>query len=397
MNVTRFLISEHFHTYLGIPYDEEMVPFPNFGTVLIQHQRYLSKKIAFQWGDKYAFTFQEWTSCVRTLSTAILTSEFRTQTPVLLSLSADPVNMLLFHALLDGGIPAVFIPQKKEIETFSLPFTLIEPDKHVIHSPDNTQETLTIAAEKILNCRPKMPEPFYVPPLRLDHPAVYTLLGDVWVEFTHYNLLVSAQSVGKELALFRDGDTLFSTPVRDFADLVIAGLTSFYYGATTHFYTEVDTLRAQKILQEKKTQLLIPDIKRVDIFELSQDALDYPRDMAVLYRDPAILYLPEKLPFPWRFFWTAPVFGGNGFFVKDKKGVCCKGVDIKVKNGENEGQLMLFGHSIPHAVWLPQQGMLETTVNNMLLTPFRVKILDSERNAFKILNVIKDFYDGVSE
>ncbi|MDK2975719.1 MAG: hypothetical protein PWP06_194 [Candidatus Marinimicrobia bacterium] len=386
MSMIRTLVPEKYHTYLGIPYDEEIVPFPNFGTVLIQHRRYLPDKPAFIWKDVPPFTFKEWGSGIRLLSDALKKEGLNVSSKVCLKPDLSPETIFLFHALLDGGIPAFFAANSDSASTFPLPGDVILPEEYILKGPTGTYESIHSVVHFLLHTRPEAENPFDIPYVSLDHPALFFSKEEIWYEFSQYNLLSAAQSVGKELSLFREGETLFAKQMTDPADWLFAALTTFYYGSTTRFDTDVDAQKAESILKEKKTQVLIPDISNTGVFSLDLTIGDVLRDTAVLYRDSRTGKIPETLSYPWRYFWTAPIFAGNGIFINGRTGSCCKGLDFKVSDSPEGGRLLLLGHSIPHAIWMEKVENLEDILKNDLLTPFHVHCKDPQRRSFIVLD-----------
>ncbi len=386
MSYTRILIPDAYHTYLGIPYDEEIVPFPNFGTVLIQHRRYLPDKPAFIWENVPPVTFKEWSSGVRLLSGALKQAGLDFSSRVRLNLDLSPRTLFLFHALLDGGIPAILTTDPDTGFTFPLPGDVIMPGEFILKGPGDISGSIHSVVDTLLHTRPEAPDPFEVPYISLDHPALFCFDEEMWYEFTQYNLLSAAQSVGKELSLFRDGETLFAKSAADLADWLFAALASFYYGSTTRFETDMDAQKAENILKERKTQVLVPDISRTGIFSPDLTAGEVLRDAAILCRDPRIGKIPETLSFPWRCFWTAPVFAGNGVFVSERKGTCCKGLDFIVSGSPDRGRLMVLGHSVPHAVWLEEPEHWESQFKKHLELPFYVRCEDPQRRTFIVLD-----------
>ncbi|HBY18183.1 MAG TPA: hypothetical protein DEH00_03330 [Candidatus Marinimicrobia bacterium] len=383
--MTRTLVPERYHTYLGIPYDEEIVPFPNFGTVLIQHRRYLPEKPVFIWKDVPPFTFKEWSSGVRLLSDALKQSGLNVSSRVCLKPDLRPETIFLFHALLDGGIPAFFPADSGTGSTFPLPGEVILPEEYILEGPGGTSGSIYSVVDSLLHTRPEAEDPFVIPYVSLDHPALFFSEEEIWYEFAQYNLLSAAQSVGKELSLFREGETLFAKQVKDPADWLFAALTSFYYGSTTRFDIDVNSQKAESILKEKKTQVLVPDISRTGIFSPNLTAGEVLRDTVILFRDSRTGIKPETLPYPWRYFWTAPVFAGNGFFISGRTGRCCKGLDFRVPDSPEGGQLLMLGHSVPHAIWMEKTENVEDILKIHLQTPFRVHCDDPQRRTFIVL------------
>ncbi len=150
---------------------------------------------------------------------------------------------------------------------------------------------------------------------------------------------------------------------------------------------------ADTLLTEKKTQVLVPDISLTGVFNPKKIPRDLLRDVAFLYRIPHNIALPERLPFPWRTFWTAPVYSGNGFFIKNGVGNCCKGMDFQVTDTSGqvltppaEGRLKLAGHSVAHALWLPEDYSPGPFLQDILSIPFHVRSEDPHRMSFIVLD-----------
>ena len=59
------------HSFNGIPYDEEVVPFPNFGAVVFQHNRELSGKLGLT-NELFNWTFSDINNLILKFQTYLL-------------------------------------------------------------------------------------------------------------------------------------------------------------------------------------------------------------------------------------------------------------------------------------------------------------------------------------
>lgn len=178
--------------FLDIPSDELLVPFPNFGAVLMQHGRNL--------GGKTAMDLES-----GPISYAQLLLFCRTHTSQDLSpacgLTSYSQSILNFIACLYHGI-AVHLEFKNTI-----PIKMVAPD---MLSED-------------------------VPYVRLSTQALSLTEKGQKYSYTQYHLLCAAQAVGKAFHLFREGDALLFSQLSTLTDLTAGLLACLYYGKTTRF------------------------------------------------------------------------------------------------------------------------------------------------------------------
>lgn len=391
MKKIRIRIPDRYHVTLGIPYDEEMVPFPNFGTVMIQHRRYLPDKNAFIWDDGPVFTFREWGDAVRTLSEELKSAGLNAGKPLLMKPENKPENILLFHALLDGGIPAV--PVFDMFSEDSFPVALRKISGTFNQFPRIPGVLSLERIREIIRICPEISDTLKTPPVRLDHPALFLFFQDTWGEFCQYNLLCAAQSVGKKLALFREGETLWTRKIHDAPDWLFATLFSFYYGRTIRFSDSFNPAMTEKILSEKKVRTLVSDIALKEIQSPGHIPDDIQKDTVFLYRATRSGDVFRILPYPWKMFWTADVFAGSGFFLENGTAVCCKGMDFTLQGVKHEeisagmeGKLQLTGHSFLHALWTEPGETVTAVIAELQTVPFRIRTTDAERKHFIILD-----------
>ena len=171
--------------YLNIPYDEHIVPFPNFGSVILQHAREFPDKTAFFTPDHAISYLQLLQYCISS------------------ELKVDQHDLLTLFAKLYKGIP------------FKLNFK------------DPLDIRMNISINKFDNI-----DYFNPPYVRLDDQAL--ILNEKY-DFTQYNILVAAQAVGKAFKLFREGAAYCPAEIKSAADLVFGVLGPLYFGKSIYF------------------------------------------------------------------------------------------------------------------------------------------------------------------
>lgn len=373
----RYPVTEMYHQFLGIPYDEEVVPFPNFGTVLIQHRRYLPDKPAFSWFQKESYTFYQWSSCVRSLSGQLTTAGLNGGTPVLVKCVAEPGSILLFHALLDAGIPAVVLSKEEQFVDFPLELKPIGIEGYIsCKFPVNKISGIPFP-QAILSQIPQIDDPLDIPYVRLDNPAVYKRVNNVWAEYSQYNILSASQSVGKELSLFREGRVSFSKTITDLSDWLMAVVTPFYYGSEIRFDEPFYLENTEKILKEKKCQVIIPDIDPKQIGETDKIPDDRLRDVTFLYIAKNHKISRLNLPYPWRELWIDDRCSGNGYIMNGQEGRMCKAMDFMIAEAPRShgewGHLILSGHSLPNALFISEKNDVDSFFKQYFLTSLCVR------------------------
>lgn len=170
--------------YLGVPFDEKLVPFPNFGSVLMQHAREFPDKIVF-YSAKQTVTYSQ-----------------LLQFCILFDVENDQKGLLSLIAKLYRGINSKLnFDEPLHIENISL---------------NELQEI-----------------DFFEPPyVRLDDKAI--ILNKKY-EFSQYNVLVAAQAVGNAFKLFREGAAYCPPKIVSISDLLFGVLAPLYFGKTIHF------------------------------------------------------------------------------------------------------------------------------------------------------------------
>lgn len=183
------------HTFLDIPFEEHVVPFPNFAAVLMQHARKDPEKnalifsgISFSYGDILNF-------CQKNIP----------QKGSFLFNIHDPQKELLpILALLYHGIP------------FSLDFI---SGKGAVLPEFESQNDINTD----------------IPFVQHDQDAL--ILNRKW-RFSQYNLLAASQAVGRVFHLFRPGNACSLLPVNSMQDLLFALLAPLYFGKSIYFDKE---------------------------------------------------------------------------------------------------------------------------------------------------------------
>ncbi|MCF7832989.1 MAG: hypothetical protein K9N05_05395 [Candidatus Marinimicrobia bacterium] len=181
--------------FLDIPYNEHIVPFPNFASVLMQHAREFPDKIALQLEEK-SYTYFD-------LLNICLSYKLNKDNDYKIKIVNIEKEVVFLLALLTRGIP------------FELKF--MEPGTYV--SEDQ------IGKYKIID--------YFDPPyVRLDDKA-FVLNGEY--EFSQYNIMVAAQAVGNAFKLFREGAAYCFPEMFSIADLVFGVLAPLYYAKSIYF------------------------------------------------------------------------------------------------------------------------------------------------------------------
>ncbi len=184
-------------TFLDIPYDEHIVPFPNTAAVLMQHAREFPDKPALCFRDK-TYTY----AALRDLCLSADLSALNGAKP-LVSLHDTQNGLLLMLILLSRGIPFDLDPQAAtHVRAAELPLT------------------------------EKVPGDFEPPFVHLDDTA---MVLDGTYRFSQYNLLVAAQAAGIAFKLFRNGDAVSALPLASVRDLVFGVLGPLYFAKTVRF------------------------------------------------------------------------------------------------------------------------------------------------------------------
>lgn len=221
------------HTFLDIPFEEHVVPFPNFAAVLMQHARKHPGKNAlvfsgtsFSYGDILNF-------CQKNIPG---------KSPFLFTIQDAQQELLPMLVLLYHGIP------------FRLDFI-------------SGDSTLLPEFESRNNINTDIP---YVQP---DQDAV--ILNGKWL-FSQYNLLAASQAVGRAFHLFRPGNACSLLPLTCMRDLLFGLLAPLYFGKSIYF----DKDNPAAALLEAKAQYAWCGDKLPDFSDYNKPLL---RDSAMLF------------------------------------------------------------------------------------------------------------------
>jgi hypothetical protein len=179
------------HTFLDIPYEEHIVPFPNTAAMIMQHAREFPDRTVFRFTDK-DYSYGRLLELCRTFCPD--------QTHFELSFGNIESELILMICLLFWGIP------------FELRF-----DGPPHPSPYHFSTTATDTE---------------IPDVRLDSPA-FTL--DTRYCFSQYNMLAAAQGLGRSFHLFRPGDACCVLPLKSLTDLLFAVLAPLYFAKSIRF------------------------------------------------------------------------------------------------------------------------------------------------------------------
>ena len=180
--------------FLDIPYEEHIIPFPNFASVLLQHARVFPAKPVFV-SDKVSMTYSE-------LLEMSLTLGLPRDKRIHLSFNSLCDDLLILMALLYQGIP------------FSIDF--------------KKESSIQLADLKNNDLQVNQFEPPYV---RLDDEAF--ILNNEYC-FSQYNVMVAAQSVGNAFKLFREGAAYCPHHIHQISDLIFGILAPIYFAKTIH-------------------------------------------------------------------------------------------------------------------------------------------------------------------
>jgi hypothetical protein len=185
--------------YLGVPFEEKLVPFPNFASVLLQHAREFPIKIALSFKDTDITYSQLLQFCI--------TAEIKECYEQDLTFGNARTDLLPLLVMLYRGTP------------FKLNFerNVKDVDEYQIGDINEID--------------------FFDPPhVKLDDKA-FVLNGEY--EFSQYNVLVAAQAVGQAFKLFRDGAAYCPKSVFGIEDMIFGILAPLYFAKSIYFY-EID-------------------------------------------------------------------------------------------------------------------------------------------------------------
>lgn len=195
------------HSFLGIPYIERTVPFPNWATVFLQHAHALPDTVALEWNSGAVTYLQLYHWLMNTDEQVAGKPSF------LWKPGENGQEILLLFAMLFSGVPVT--------ADFGNRVKMSLPELPDIHSP-------------LL----KTMEPNYqlLPYIRQTSPAlIVSLPGLADIQFTQYNLMCAAQSLGKTFNLFRPGNVVIHHALTNLSDLVLSLLAPLYFGKSIHF------------------------------------------------------------------------------------------------------------------------------------------------------------------
>ena len=247
------------HSFNGIPYDEEVVPFPNFGAVIFQHKRALESKISLE-NESISLSFLEVNNLILKLQNYFDKIGISEKDIIGLSLGNDPIEILLLFALLFKGAiiqPIFSIYSKDETnELFdkSKAKIIFNLDLESKTNCEDSQEIKISNTQEFLSKVEKYDgKEDVLPFIRLKHPALRIFRKEIGVmEFNQYNLLTAAQSIGKIFHLFRPGISILNHKVQDLTDFIYSIFAPFYYGKTIYINDKISNeIIFKKISDEK--------------------------------------------------------------------------------------------------------------------------------------------------
>jgi hypothetical protein len=185
--------------YLGVPFEEKLVPFPNFASVLLQHAREFPTKIALSFKDT-DITYSK-------LLQFCMTAEIKECYEQDLTFGNARADLLQLLVMLYRGIPFNLSINKNENDFYDIP---IESHEGIDY--------------------------FEPPHVKLDDKA-FVLNGEY--EFSQYNVLVAAQAIGQVFKLFRGGAAYCPSEFSAIEDLTFGILAPIYFAKSIYFY-EID-------------------------------------------------------------------------------------------------------------------------------------------------------------
>lgn len=218
--------------FINIPQDELLVPFPNFGAVLMQHARVMGTKTALNLGSGPVSYAQLLHFC-RTHICEDISPEFG------LDSYSDAVLDLI--ACLYHGRTLQFEFGK------DIPIKMISP----------------------------YPVSIDVPYVRLSTPALTFSDESGKYEYSQYHLLCAAQAVGNAFHLFREGDAVLFSKISSITDLTAGLLACLYFGKTIHFE---EIISLESLFQAKVQYVYTAVLEKY----ISADSKKILRDGAVL-------------------------------------------------------------------------------------------------------------------
>jgi len=227
------------HSFNGIPYNEEVVPFPNFGAVVFQHNRELGGKLGLT-NELFNWTFSDINNLILKFQTYFAELGIKKNDVIGLSLGNSPVEILMFFALMFKGIiiqPIFKEYSEEEVEKLfhnSEANFLFNINSNYKYKNLNSQIIDIIDNKKFVSEIEKYEKiEDDLPFVNLKQPTLRMLLKNIGiVEFNQYNLLASAQSIGKTFHLFRPGNAIINHTIRNLTDFIYSVFAPFYYGKT---------------------------------------------------------------------------------------------------------------------------------------------------------------------
>jgi hypothetical protein len=217
------------HSFLGIPYSEKTVPFPNWWTVFRQHYDARPEQAALQDGN-HSINYGKLLGLIERGFQLLSQRGIRKGDSVTWPWKGTLSDQLLLLTLLAYGAPVIFAPERA-IPKMTAVLTLSDDDP-LRHLETEPAAPIPEAAQSA-----KMS-----PYINLSDAAlICRLADDSEILFSQYNLLNAAQSLGKIFNLFRSGAALTPRLPLSVSELSLSLLAPIYFGKEIQIEPEIPT------------------------------------------------------------------------------------------------------------------------------------------------------------
>ena len=352
------------HSFNGIPYDEEVVPFPNFGAVIFQHKRALGEKTSIE-DNSICWSFADVNNWILKLQNYFDEIGVGEKDVIGLSFGNSPIEILMLFALLFKGaiIQPIFpIYSKDEADE------LFEKSKAKIIFDFNSESKINYKNSQLIKfsnhkefiskIKKYSEKESLLPYLRLKDPALrFYEKGIGVIEFNQYNLLTAAQSIGKKFHLFRPGISILNHKIQDLTDFIYSVFAPFYYGKTIKIDEQTSDENIFKNMSEGKIHYsyLGTNFEKSELTKIEYSFNNILRDAAVV-----INVKNKKTAFRFSEHSSiVKVFGDNIscgvglIFDENGNGKCMDNIEVAIVDNDGEqvfsntkGKLAFRGHTI---------------------------------------------------
>jgi len=213
-------IFETAHSFYGIPYREKTVPFPNFDTLIRQHAGMIPEQILLHDGSESLSYGDLWSIIRGSIAASRSSSVDKLQK---FRITGTLVNYAELLILWSVGTALQFEFRNDEEVSESL--------------------TLTDLSSRRISENKEIPVPYITPDKTLCR-WTSPIFGDV--NFSHYNIMAAAQSLGAALELHRPGEAVIPRCPASLSVLMLMFLAPLYYGKTIR----IADLSADQCLEE---------------------------------------------------------------------------------------------------------------------------------------------------